>query len=72
MNVLQKFLTIIKQGNLESNILTLTLLQQDTHHGETPITSPYNDNDEGNDHGVNEVLNNILQRSFKKYQIHFE
>ncbi len=65
-NVLQRFLTIVKQGDLESGTLTLTIPKQD---GDAPaVTAPVNpssNNDYGEDQIVSEILNNVPQRSLK-------
>ncbi len=68
-NVLQIFLTIVKQGDLESGTLTLTLLKQDVIHTDTPasttVTAPVNapvppsNNADVEDQIVNEILNNM-------------
>ncbi len=74
-NVLQRFLTIVKQDDLESGTLTLTLPKQDAVHTDapavTPVTAPANasvppsNNDYGEDQIVSEILNNVPQRSLK-------
>ncbi len=68
-NVLQRFLTIVKQGDLESGTLTLTIPKQDADApAVTPVTAPVNpssNNDYGEDQIVSEILNNVPQRSLK-------
>ncbi len=65
-NVLQRFLTIVKQGDLESSTLTLTIPK---HDADAPALSapvnPTSNNDYGEDQIVNEILNNVPQRSLK-------
>jgi hypothetical protein len=74
-NVLQRFLTIVKQGDLESGALTLTVPKQGAIHTDTPASTPAgapanapvptSNNDDGEDQIVNEILNNVPQRSLK-------
>ncbi len=65
-NVLQRFLTIVKQGDLESGTLTLTIPK---HDADAPaLTAPVNpssNNDYGADQIVNEILSNVPRRSLK-------
>ncbi len=65
-NVLQRFLTIVKQGDLESGTLTLTIPKQDADApAVTAPVNPSSNNDYGEDQIVNEILNNVPQRSLK-------
>ncbi|XP_058637566.1 uncharacterized protein LOC131543795 [Onychostoma macrolepis] len=63
----ERFLTIVKQGDLESGTLTLTLPKQDNVHTDAPASTPANAPDppsnkgDEEDHIVNEILNNILE-----------
>ncbi len=74
-NVLQRFLTIVKQGDLESGTLTLTLPKQDVVHTDadasttvnTPIPPYSNANVE--DQIVNKILHNVPQRSLKNIKL---
>ncbi len=65
-NVLQRFLTIVKQGDLESGTLTLTIPK---HDADAPALSapvnPTSNNDYGEDQIVNKILSNVPRRSLK-------
>ncbi len=65
-NVLQRFLTIVKQGDLESGTLTLAIPK---HDADAPAVNapvnPSSNNDYGEDQIVTEILNNVPQRSLK-------
>ncbi len=71
-NVLQRFLTIVKQGDLASDTLTLTLPKPDVIHtdgdGDTNVNAPIpSSNNVVNvqDQIVDEILHNVPQRSLK-------
>ncbi|KAL0146560.1 hypothetical protein M9458_058191 [Cirrhinus mrigala] len=72
-NILQRFLAIVKQGDLESGTLTLTLPKEDATHGDASTTAPASasapapapNNDDGEDQIVDEILSNVPQRSLK-------
>ncbi len=70
-NVLQRFLTIVKQGDLESGTLTLTLPKQDVVNtnadASTTVNAPVppSNNAYVEDKIVNKILPNVLQRSLK-------
>lgn len=92
-SVLQRFLTIVKQGDLENSTLTLSLPKTDAIHPDepanTPATAPAtapvsasatgpvsasggapsHADDEGEDQLVNEILNNVPQRSLKNIKL---
>ncbi len=67
-----------KRGDLETGTLTLTLPKQDAVHTDapasTPVIAPANapappsNNDDGEDQIINEILNNVPQRSLKNIQ----
>ncbi len=74
-NVLQRFLTIVKQGDLASDTLTLTLPKPDGDGSGTNVNDPIpasNNVVDVQDQIVDEILHNVPQRSFKKCQIHLE
>ncbi len=66
-NVLQRFLTIVKQGDLESGTLTLTLPKQDVVHTDvddgTTVNAaiPPSNNIVVEDQIANEILHNVTQ-----------
>ncbi len=67
-NVLQRFLTIVKQGDLASDTLTLTLPKPDVIHtdGDTNVNAPIptsNNVVDVQDQIVDEILHNVSQRS---------
>ncbi len=69
-NVLQRFLTIVKQVDLASDTLTLTLPKPDVIHtdGDTNVNAPIptsNNVVDVQDQIVDEILHNVLQRSLK-------
>ncbi len=70
-NILQRFLTIVKQGDLESGTLTLTLPKQDVVNtnadASTTVNAPVppSNNAYVEDQIVNKILPNVLQRSLK-------
>ncbi len=69
-NVLQRFLTIVKQGDLASDTLTLTLPKPDVIHtdGDTNVNAPIptsNNIVDEQDQIVDEILHNVPQRSLK-------
>ncbi len=79
-NVLQRFLTIVKQGDLARDTLTLTLPKPDIIHtdGDTNVNAPIptsNNIVDVQDQIVDEILHNVPQSctaEFKKCQIHLE
>ncbi len=76
-NVLQRFLTIVKQGDLESSTLTLTLPKQDVVHNDgdagTTVNAaiPPSNNADVEDQIINEILHNVPQRSLKNIKFIF-
>ncbi len=70
-NILQRFLTIVKQGDLDSGTLTLTLPKQDVVHTDAPASTPVpsSNNADVEDQIVNEILNNVPQRSLKNIKL---
>ncbi len=66
-NVLQRFLTIVKQGDLASDTLTLTLPKPDViTDGDTNVNAPIptsNNVVDVQDQIVDEILHNVSQRS---------
>ncbi len=69
-NILQRFLTIVKQGDLASDTLTLTLPKPDVIHtdGDTNVNAPIptsNNVVDVQDQIVDEILHNVPQRSLK-------
>ncbi len=66
-NVLQRFLTIVKQGDLASDTLTLTLPKPDViTDGDTNVNAPIptsNNVVDIQDQIVDEILHNVSQRS---------
>ncbi len=69
-NVLQRFLTIVKQGDLASDTLTLALPKPDVIHtdGDTNVNTPIptsNNVVDVQDQIVDEILHNVPQRSLK-------
>ncbi len=70
-NLLQRFLTIVKQGDLESGTLILTLPKQDVVHTDADASTTVNapvapsNNADVEDQIVNEILHNVPQRSLK-------
>ncbi len=63
-NILTRFLTIVKQGDRESGVLTLSLTNSDAGHKDVrPNTSAKND--EVSEDVVDEVLKNVPVRSMK-------
>ncbi len=66
-NILTRFLTIVKQEDRESGVLTLSLPNSDTGHKDVrPNTSA--EDDEGSENVVDEVLKNVPVRSMKNSQ----
>ncbi len=72
-NVLQRFLTIVKQGDLESDTLTLTLPKPDADAG-TNVNAPIPSSNNVvvvQDQIVDEILHNVPQRSLKNVKFIF-
>lgn len=66
-SILTRFLTIVKQGDRESSVLTLSLPNPDSNHNDTHIDTRTRVN-EGSEDVVAEVLKNIPSRSVKNSQ----
>ncbi len=62
-NTLSRFLTIVKQGDRESGVLTQSL-PDPTHKDEVPTVASVKD-DGAEEHVVDEVLKNVPSRSVK-------
>ncbi len=75
-NVLQRFFTIVKQGDLESDTLTLTLPKQDVIHTDADAGATVNVPTPSSnsvvvveDKIVNGILHNVPQRSLKNFKL---
>lgn len=66
-NILQRFLILVRKGDMDNTGITLTLPHQENPpvDGQTPAHAPVQTHDDGQDEIMNEVLNNVPQKSFK-------